>query len=308
MSCIWITAGSAVLLFLLVGAVWLHMRRKYIRFTEEVCESIEQILKGSAGEAFDTESDELLSKIQMQLLRLQEITEFHARESERQKQEVQGIVSDISHQLKTPIANIVMYCDTAVNPKLPPEERDTCLKVLKHQVGKLEFLVQSLIQMSRMEQNMICLHTDTVSLTQLLEDAKESIAVRAEKKQIKVEISGTGEKSLRCDEKWTLEALFNVLDNAVKYSAPGSTIRIQSDPMEIYTRIQIQDEGMGIAPEHINDVCKRFYREEQAARTEGLGIGLYLTREIVEKENGYLKIQSKRGIGTSVSVYLLNVD
>ena len=84
--------------------------------------------------------------------------------------------------------------------------------------------MQSLIQMSRMEQNIICLHTDTVSLTQLLEDAKESIAVRAEKKQIKVEISGTGEKSLRCDEKWTLEALFNVLDNAVKYSAPGSTI------------------------------------------------------------------------------------
>ena len=302
-----ITAIALGSVLLITGAIWLYMRRQYILFTEAVCSSIDKILEGDAENTFQTESDELLSKIQMQLVRLQEITAFHAQESERQKQKVQGIVSDISHQLKTPIANVVMYCDTAVNPKLSERERDMCLGVLKNQVGKLDFLVQALIQMSRLKQNILHLHTDAVPLMQLLEDAKESIGANAKKKKIKVEINCPEDTELLCDEKWTLEALFNVLDNAVKYSDAGSTIRIRSERMEMYTKIQIEDEGTGIAPEHINDVCKRFYREERAAHVEGLGIGLYLTREIIEKESGYLKIQSKEGKGTQVTVYLQNV-
>ena len=138
-----ITAVALGSVLFITGAIWLYMRRQYILFTEAVCSSIDKILEGDAENTFQTESDELLSKIQMQLVRLQEITAFHAQESERQKQKVQGIVSDISHQLKTPIANVVMYCDTAVNPKLSERERDMCLGVLKNQVGKLDILVQA---------------------------------------------------------------------------------------------------------------------------------------------------------------------
>ena len=111
---------------------------------------------------------------------------------------------------------------------------------------------------------------------------------------------------LWCDEKWTLEALTNVLDNAVKYSPKGRRVQVCSECLEIYTKISISDSGIGILPEHINDVCRRFYREERAAKTEGLGIGLYLTREILDREKGYLKIFSEKNQGTTVALYLLN--
>ena len=297
-----------ILLALAAAGIWLYMRRKYILYTEEVCRSIDELLAGEGTKSFQLDEDTLLSKTQMKLKRLYEITAAAARESEQQKLEVQGIVSDISHQLKTPVANVVMYCDTAMNPALSDEDRKRCMKILKGQVGKLEFLVQAMIRMSRLEQNMIGLHPESVSVRQLMENAAETIAVPAEKKGINVEVICSEDAEICCDEKWTLEALFNVLDNAVKYSPEGSLVRLRSERMEIYTKIQVEDEGMGISPEHVNDVCRRFYREEKAARTEGLGIGLYLTRDILNREKGYLKIHSEEGRGTTVSVYLLNAE
>lgn len=297
-----------LLLAAAAAGIWLYMRRKYIAYTEAVCGSIDDLLAGKGTAGFRLDEDTLLSKTQMKLKYLNDITAAAARESERQKLEVQGVVSDISHQLKTPIANVVMYCDTAMNPALSGEERRRCMEVLKGQVAKLDFLVQSMIRMSRLEQNMITLRPEPTDLRQLMEDAAESVAVSAEKKHICMEVDCPEEAVLSCDEKWTLEALFNILDNAVKYSPEGSRIRICSERMEIYTKITVEDEGIGISPEHINDVCRRFFREEKAAKTEGLGIGLYLTREILSRETGYLKIRSKEGNGTAVSVYLLNAE
>lgn len=295
---------------LAAAGIWIYMRKQYIAYTEEVCGSIDRILTaqpnpGRGSELHDDE-DTLLSKVRMKLERLREITAVSAQESEERKLEVQGIVSDISHQLKTPIANVVMYCDTAMNPELSEEDRVKCMEILRGQVGKLDFLVQSLMRMSRMEQNMIAIRPDKVSLNRLMEDAAQSVAAQAGKKGIIVKTECPEEVYLYCDERWTLEAIFNVLDNAVKYSPDGGTVVIRSRRMEIYTAVVVEDGGFGISPEHINDVCKRFFREEQVKRTEGLGIGLYLTREILEKESGYLRIRSQVNRGTEVSLFLLN--
>ena len=308
---IFITASVIVFLVFLGAAsagIWLHMRRNYISFAEETCRSIDAVLNGRSAEALDTDEDTLLSKVQMKLKRLEEITAAAARESEAREQEVQGIISDLSHQLKTPVANIEMYCDTAMNPVITEDERAKCMEVLKDQVGKLDFLVQAMIRMSRLEQNIISLHPDTVSLRHLLDKALQGVRRKAAEKKISLEILCDEDVILLCDEKWTAEALFNVLDNAVKYSPSGSGVAVRCERLEIYTKIEIKDEGIGISPEHAADVCKRFFREEKAAKTEGVGIGLYLTREILEKENGYLKISPGERAGTAVSVYLLNAE
>lgn len=301
---------SVILFFVLLGAasagIWLHMRRKYISFAEETCRSIDAVLNGKSKEAFDMDRDTLLSKVQMKLKRLEEITAAAARKSEAREQEVQEIISDLSHQLKTPVANIMMYCDTAMNPVITEEEREKCMLILKDQVGKLDFLVQAMIRMSRLEQNVISLHPDVVSLRCLMGRTLQSIRGKAAEKKISLKILCEEDTSLLCDEKWTVEALFNVLDNAIKYSSSGSVVTVNSERFEIYTKIEIKDEGIGISPEHAADVCKRFFREEKAAKTEGVGIGLYLTREILEKENGYLKISAGERKGTTVSIYLLN--
>lgn len=302
-----VPAVSLLLAGTISAGIWFHMRGKYIRFTEKVCRSIDNILEGKDPESMETEEESLASKTAMRLKRLREITAASARESERQKQEVQSVVSDISHQLKTPIANVVMYCDTAMNPQLSEEERAHCMEVLKGQVRRLDFLVQTLIRLARLEQNMIRLQPQQTSLRELVNAAEDIIHAKAAEKEIQVEMSCPEDTELWCDEKWTLEALINILDNAVKYSPKGSRIRVCSEQLEIYTKISVSDSGMGILPEHINDVCRRFYREERAAKTEGLGIGLYLTREILDREKGYLKILSKENQGTTVSLYLLNV-
>lgn len=302
-----VPAVSLLLAGTISAGIWFHMRGKYIRFTEKVCRSIDNILEGKDPESMETEEESLASKTAMRLKRLREITAASARENERQKQEVQSVVSDISHQLKTPIANVVMYCDTAMNPQLSEEERAHCMEVLKGQVRRLDFLVQTLIRLARLEQNMIRLQPQQTSLRELVNAAEDIIRAKAAEKEIQVEMSCPEDTKLWCDEKWTLEALTNILDNAVKYSPKGSRIRVCSKQLEIYTKISVSDSGMGILPEHINDVCRRFYREERAAKTEGLGIGLYLTREILDREKGYLKILSKENQGTTVSLYLLNV-
>ncbi|MCI6467566.1 MULTISPECIES: sensor histidine kinase [Faecalicatena] len=306
MAFVVVCAAAAVFCIVLIcAAMWVHMRRKYVAFATQVCDSIDMILKGKGTSVFELEEETLLSKIQMRLKRLSEITEAAARESEDQKKQVQSIVSDISHQLKTPIANITMYCDTALRPGLSEEMHKQCLETMEKQVKRLDSLIQSLVQMSRLENNIIELHVEENDIKDTLFEVVENARIKALKKNISIELDCPKGLILRYDEKWTAEAIFNLVDNSVKYTNVGGKVLIYVEPMEMYTRITVKDDGVGIAPEHINDVCKRFFREEKANHVEGVGIGLYLTREIIMKQGGYLKIQSEEGKGTRVQVFLL---
>ena len=259
-------AAAAIGIGLAAAGIWIYMRKQYIAYTEEVCGSIDRILTaqpnpGRGSELHDDE-DTLLSKVRMKLERLREITAVSAQESEERKLEVQGIVSDISHQLKTPIANVVMYCDTAMNPELSEEDRVKCMEILRGQVGKLDFLVQSLMRMSRMEQNMIAIRPDKVSLNRLMEDAAQSVAAQAGKKGIIVKTECPEEVYLYCDERWTLEAIFNVLDNAKRcadenpgysvFDEAGKVVYAGSTAASTYT-VQKGDSLWAIAEKHLGN-------------------------------------------------------
>lgn len=307
------TIGIAMAIILVIGTaciwglMWIHMRRKYVIFTEQICSSIDYILKGQDLEGLSLDEETLLSKVQMRLKRLSDITEAAALESEEQKRQVQSVVSDIAHQLKTPIANITMYCDTAVREELPDETRKECLAILETQVKKLDSLIQSLLQMSRLENNIITLHPEDNPLINTLLEVTESARLGAQRKKLDLQMECPEELILCYDKKWTAEAIFNIVDNSIKYTDEGGEIRISVEQLEMFTKITVEDTGMGIAPEHINDVCKRFFREDKAVRAEGVGIGLFLTREIIMKQGGFLKIQSEEGKGTKVAVYLPNL-
>lgn len=285
---------------------WLRMRKKYISFTEAVCGAVDTILKGESTEDFELAQDTLFSKVQMRLKRLSDITEASVLENDRQKRAVQSVVSDISHQLKTPIANITMYCDTIMRQELTEEVQSQCMDILNSQVKKLEFLTQSLLKMSRLENNIITLHPEWNSLYETIYEVADSIQGKAARKNLDIQIDCPKELQLNYDAKWTAEAIFNVVDNSVKYTEECGKIMISVEPLEMFTRIQIKDTGVGITPENVNNVWKRFFREEKVAHAEGVGLGLFLTREIIMKQDGYVKIQSEEGNGTAVSLYLLN--
>lgn len=289
------------------GYTW-HIRRKMLLFTEEINGCLEQLIQQKPLELSAVAEDTLQGKICVRLERLQKITSHVARDNKKQKEQIQGLISDISHQLKTPVANLTMYCDTLMERKLPRDKEDECLSVLRKQVGKMDFLIRSLIKMSRLETDVINLKPEKTEAKELIEEAVNAIMPGARKKNITVNRADTERLLVRADYRWTSEALFNILDNAVKYTPDGGSICISTERLGIYSKMSICDTGIGIRPEHINDVCKRFYREEKAARFEGAGIGLYLTREILTRQSGYLGIDSKPGEGTCVSVYLPNCD
>jgi len=295
----------------IILSTYKYMRKQYIAFTEEMCEYVDQLISDSTLDehALDKillEEETLGSKIQMKLKQLADVTNATKRKNVEQKKQMQEMVSDISHQLKTPIANITMYNDTILNHDLPKEKIVECLGIMQNQVENLDFLVKSLMKMSRLENNIITLKKEQGNLYDSIMEVVASVTLQVEKKKLMLFMDCKNPYPLFYDEKWTIEAIFNVVDNAVKYTPEGGKIDIHVERLEMFTKICVGDNGIGIALEHRNDIFKRFFRESKVHREEGVGIGLYLTREILTQQGGYVKVASKEGSGSLFSLYLPN--
>lgn len=292
-------------------SLWLHMRRQYIAFTEKMCDYVDQLISDDTldekgPDKWSLEDETLNSKLQLKLKQLAKVTNATKQINMEQKKQIQEMVSDISHQLKTPIANITMYSDTILNHDLPDYKTEECLRVIQNQVDKLDFLVKSLMKMSRLENNIITMKKDQGNLYDSLVEVVASLALQTQKKNLQLTLNCSNPYPLLYDEKWTIEAIFNVVDNAVKYTPEGGMIDISVERLELFTKISVSDTGIGISPEHMNDIFKRFFRENKVHREEGVGIGLYLTREILTQQGGYVKVSSEEGKGSEFSLYLPN--
>lgn len=284
----------------------LSIRKKYIDFTEYVCQDLDALISGRklSDSKIMYDKETLASKLNLKMKQLSDVIEHHEKINLEQKQQIQSMVSDISHQLKTPIANMLMYNDTILNNDLPREKELKCLKVIHSQVEKMDFLTQSLVNMSRLENNVITLNKIDINVSEIINEAVEGIITGAEKKNISVNIVNDDSIIINSDPRWTVEAIFNILDNGVKYSNEGGNINVDVLPLELYIRIDITDDGIGIDEENINKIFKRFYREGRIHKVEGIGLGLFIAREIVDQHGGYIKVSSKVNCGSTFSIYL----
>ena len=185
------------------------------------------------------------------------------------------------------------------------EKRAEFLDTMIGQTNKLDFLMQSLIKMSRLETGTFALHVERTSLYDTIAQAVNGIWARAEAKGLRLSVECDNDITARHDVKWTAEALGNILDNAVKYTPEGGTVYVSVRPWQFYTRVDIEDTGIGIPEEQYHEVFKRFWRSEETAAQEGVGLGLYLAQEIVTRQRGYVSVKSVVGEGTTFSVYLL---
>ena len=172
------------------------------------------------------------------------------------------------------------------------------------QLDKLDFLMQAMIKTSRLETGVISLQAKGQPLYDTLAAALGGILLNAEKKQIEVTVDCTEIVSAAHDRKWTTEALFNILDNAVKYTPEGGKIHVAVACWEMYAKIDISDTGIGIPEEHQGAIFKRFYREDSVHDAPGIGIGLYLAREIITRQAGFIRVVSEVGAGSTFSVFL----
>lgn len=304
LRCAFIIFGAGV--FGLVSFWDWHQQYQQVDFANTVCETVDALIDGHSPENYKPYEDTTTSKVQEKLLQYYGMVQEGQRKSEQDKQAIQELVSDISHQVKTPVANIRMFADILQQHELSVEKRAEFLATMAAQIDKLDFLMQSLIKMSRLETGTFALHMEDCSLYDTIAQAVNGIWAKAEKKKIQIAVECKSDIIVRHDTKWTAEALGNILDNGIKYTPEGGAIRVSVRPWQFYTRIDISDTGIGIAEEHYHDVFKRFYRAREVAAQEGVGLGLYLARGIITWQKGYISVKSNVGKGTTFSVCLLN--
>ena len=273
-------------------------------FTRELCRAMDQMISGSGEPVRAADSETLFARISYRLSRLYGIMQENRRKVDEERQELQMLVSDVSHQVKTPVSNLKMVTDTLLSKSVTEEERREFLQGIRNQTDKLEFLFQALVKTSRLETGAIRLEKKDGLLIDTLAIACSGIVYAAEKKNISVTVDCPEDLRLFHDSKWTAEALFNLLDNAVKYTPAGGAIRISTEQWEMYVKLNVSDTGKGIPESNQAAIFRRFYREEEVHEQQGVGIGLYLAREIVTRQGGYIKVFSEPGKGSEFSIML----
>ena len=288
-----------VILFIAVME-WYQKRRMY----QLIDQMLEQVLNREKIEISDIQEGEI-SALASKVIRVQEKLEYEVNQAQKEKEQVKCLISNMSHQLKTPLSNVVMYRDLL---ELEPEaeQRANFLERMKIQLEKLDWILQSLFKMVKLEQGVIQFETEQSSLKETLLSALNSTYDKAVKKEICIITKPFKDCLLMHNRKWTAEVFSNILENAIKYSEKGSKIEIQVNSLELFTEIRFQDNGMGIKKEELTNIFQRFYRSKEAENKEGSGIGLYLSRMILEKEKGYMTVTSDYGKGSCFSVFLQN--
>lgn len=254
------------------------------------------------GELKETVFDEsLLSALETKFAHYLSASVVSAQNLTTEKDRIKMLISDISHQTKTPIANLLLYTELLKEEDLS-EEAANNVKILHEQVEKLRFFIDTLVKLSRLESGIIQFLPKENPVQPMFEKVVQQFLPKAEEKGLALQFANTT-LSAKFDEKWMVEALCNLVENAIKYTKNGS-ISISAIPYEMFIRIDVADTGMGITEGEQGMIFSRFYRSQDAAEQEGMGIGLYLTREIIKEQGGYMKVTSEKGKGSTFSVFL----
>lgn len=248
-----------------------------------------------------------LSKLQSKLMRYLSSSSMSERKIKEEKDSLKELITNISHQAKTPLTNILMYTELLKESAAGSREEAYADEIYTHS-KKLESLIEALIKMSRLEIGVFQYEKTLVSYSGIIDKASNQVRAKAVNKEINIQIDSDMDYQVNLDEKWVVEAVCNILDNAIKYSAMGTTIHIEAFSYELFSGIRIRDEGMGIAEEEIPLLFGRFYRGKRVHDIEGIGIGLFLAREIVEGNDGYIKVKSELGKGTTFELCFPNVS
>lgn len=286
-------AAIGILIFSAVPiGIIIYYRRKISSFSEDMSRILDDMISEKSPD-FKITDDTVDGKISVKLKRLYEILNGRSKQAEHDKAKVQSLVSDISHQVKAPAANLKMYMEILSRSDLDEDKRRDFLELSLAQTKKLEFLMQALVKMSRLESGIISYKKEKISAAEIIGESLVQIISAAENKNIEVQVNCPENICAYCDKKWTAEAVFNIIDNAVKYTPENGFVTVSAEANEFYVQIKIKDSGMGIPESEQAKIFGRFYRSETVKATEGLGIGLFLSRDIISSQGGFILVKSE---------------
>jgi len=287
-----------VVIFVLSGVFWYSF---FYQKEKKLLNRLQQMLDCAIdGELERTEiSEEKYSALENSMKQYIDSSFLAGKNQQEQKEVIQKLISDIAHQTLTPISNLKIYGE--ILSEVSNENQEEIATILE-QTEKLDFLIQSLVKLSRMESGIIAVHPEDTAIAQMFASVQQ-FNVKAMEKDISLNLFDTDLHAM-CDAKWTVEALGNIVDNAIKYTACGGNVQIKVEQYSFFVKIDIIDDGIGIEKEEIPKIFGRFYRSLSVADQPGVGIGLFLAREIIQAQKGYIKVTSKRGKGSTFSVFL----
>lgn len=289
--------GIGCLCIAVIMTLWQRKR------TSQTMDAMERMLREAMDGSFSEKrfDESRLSRLETELSHYLNASVVSAGNVAAERDKIKTLISDISHQTKTPIANLLLYSELLEDSALSAEQRGS-VDAIHHQTEKLRFLIDALVKLSRLENGILALSPRIEPLGPILQSVYEQASPKAAENGLALRLESADAVAV-CDPKWTAEALGNLVDNAVKYTRSGGvTLSIRT--YELFARIDISDTGIGIPEEDQAKIFSRFYRAEEARDSDGMGIGLYLAREIIAREGGYIKVTSTPGRGSVFSVFL----
>ncbi|MCI8819290.1 MAG: HAMP domain-containing histidine kinase [Oscillibacter sp.] len=279
-------------------ALYLWHRWQMGRLLRRLDRMLDEAIRGEFRE--ESFNETLLSAVETRLAHYLSASAVSARNLQEERDKIKSLIADISHQTKTPIANVLLY--TQLLEEQAPEDCRAYTAALGGQARKLQSLIDALVKTSRLEAGVLVMRPRPGSLGPVLEEAVLQLAPKAAEKGLELKLE-PAEAEAVFDPKWTAEALCNLIDNAVKYTPSGS-VTVSARAYELFARVDVEDTGPGIPEAELEKLFQRFYRGPETGDAEGVGVGLYLVRQIAQSQGGYVKVFSREGRGARFSLFL----
>lgn len=291
-------------IIILIMLIMCNLMKYVFNKLDKVSKNVECIIHGKYNIKDDFKEEGIFNIIHSDLNKLSKSINVKIKDLDKEKENIKELVTDISHQLKTPLASLKLYNSLLLEEDLDEEDRTEFLKTSSMSINKLQSLIESLVNISRLETSMISIKKENKNIKSTIIKAIESAKPKAINKCISINLNDFDDKIVPHDSKWTEECIFNILDNAVKYTNLKGKIDIYVQDAINFMRIDIKDNGIGIDKNEFNNIFKRFYRSEEVQELEGSGVGLYLSRKILESQGGNIIVSSQKGEGSKFSLFL----
>lgn len=268
----------------------------------EITNYIEKINQGNYSLDIDDNTEDELSILKNEIYKTTIMLKEVAENARNQELSLKNSLEDISHQLKTPLTSIMIMLDNIIDtPEMDKQTREEFIKDCKKEITNIHFLVQALLKLSKFDANTIQYHNRTVLVKDLIQEAKDKVAVLCDLKNVDIQVQGNDTDTIYCDDRWQVEAITNLLKNAIEYSKNAGKIEVNYSQNKLYTQIEIKDYGKGIDSSDLPHIFERFYKGINSSK-DSVGIGLALAKKIIEKNNGTVFVESELGKGTTFTI------
>lgn len=300
-----IDINTLILFILILSIIFFKYNHSESKKINEITKYIEEINRGNYKLNIEENTEDELSILKNELYKITIMLKEVAENSQKDKTTLKDSLSDISHQIKTPITSILIMLDNILSDENMPEDiKKDFIKDIKREIINIKFLVESILKLSKIDSNSIKFIKKEVFIKDIINEAVKNVSMLSELKNIEIIVSGDDSIKTICDLKWQVEAITNILKNCIEHSYENRKIYINYNQNNMYTELKIEDNGTGIDAKDLPHIFERFYKGKNSS-SDSIGIGLALSKSIIESNNGYIQVDSKLNKGTTFIIKYL---